>query len=191
MSPFFSAVLAALVLACAHRERGQGHSWLGTQGSRVLFWGLPVSLVVYLPLAGLTLDVHAAMIALTCGAAAFLGMVAVPHGAGQNLMVPWAFNPRTSTAWPDDDSLFGITRPERLGYLLTAGIVRLWLISLPLAATHPAALWLPLGGVVMPLGYLLGTRMPLLGVRLTRATEWGEFLTGAGFGLVLAITLAV
>lgn len=191
MSPFLSAVLSALVLAIAHRERGQGHSWLGTQGSRVLFWGLPVGLVVYLLLAGLTLDVHAAMIALACGAAAFIGMAGIPHGAGQNLRVPWSFSPSTTTAWPEDDTLFGITRPERLGYLLAAGIVRLWLLSLPLMATHPTAVWLPIGGVAMPAGYLIGTRLPLLGWRLTRATEWGELLTGAGFGLAIAIVLLV
>lgn len=49
-------------------------------------------------------------------------------------------------------------------------------------------LWLPLGSAFMPAGYLLGKKMPLLGRRLTRATEWGEFLTGAGFGLALAFT---
>lgn len=187
MSPFLSAVLSALVLAIAHRERGQGHSWLGTQGSRVLFWALPVGAVVYLLQVGLTLDARAAIIALACSGAAFVGMVVVPHGAGQNLKVPWVVD--AHTVWPDDDSLFGIGRPERLGYLLTAGIVRLWLISLPLLPTHPPALWLPLGGAFMPLGYLIGTRMPLLGWRLTLATEWGEFLTGASVGAALALVL--
>ncbi|WP_434619165.1 hypothetical protein [Azospirillum sp. B2RO_4] len=189
MSPIVMATLSALILACAFRERGQGHNWLGTTGARLLFWALPVGAVVYLLLAGLALDLPAAIAAAECGALAFLGMSAVPQGAGQNLRVPWAVD--AHTVWPADDSLFGITRPERLGYLLSAGVVRLWLLSLPLLSTHPAALWLPLGGVVMPLGYLIGTKMPLLGWRLTRATEWGEFLTGAGFGLVLAITLAV
>jgi hypothetical protein len=182
--------LATITLAVACRERGQGHSWLGTTGARLLFWALPVGAVVYLLLAGLALDLQAGVAAAECAALAFVGMVAIPHGAGQNLRVPWSVDAHTDN-WPADDSLWGITRPERLGYLLSAGVVRLWLLSLPLLSTHPAALWLPLGGVVMPLGYLLGTRMPLLGVRLTRATEWGEFLTGAGFGLVLAITLAV
>lgn len=181
------AAFAVLFLACACRERGQGHSWLGTQGSRVLFWALPVGAVVYLLLVGLTLDADTALVAAGCGLAAFVGMVAIPHGAGQNLRVPWSVN--LGTVWPVDDTLWGIARPERLGYLLAAGTVRLWLLSLPLLPTHPAALWLPVGGVVMPLGYLLGTRMPLLGWRLTRATEWGEFLTGAGIGLALAITL--
>ncbi|PWC74066.1 hypothetical protein [Azospirillum sp. TSH64] len=191
MSPFLSAVLSALVLAIAHRERGQSHSWLGTTGARILFWALPVVGTVYLLLAGLALDAHAAMIATACGAAAFIGMAGIPHGAGQNLRVPWSFSPQSTTVWPEDDTLFGITRPERLGYLLTAGIVRLWLISLPLMATHPAALWLPIGGVAMPAGYLIGTGMPLLGWRLTRATEWGELLTGAGFGVAIAAVLLV
>ncbi|PWC89848.1 hypothetical protein TSH100_04215 [Azospirillum sp. TSH100] len=181
--------LAALALGIAHRERGQGHSWLGTTGARVLFWAMPVACTVYLLLAGLALDAHAALLAAACGAAAFAGMAGIPHGAGQNLRVPWSVD--AHTAWPADDSLFGITRPERLGYLLAASIVRLWLISLPLVATHPAALWLPIGGVFMPIGYLIGTRMPLLGWRLTRATEWGEFLTGAGFGAAIATVLLI
>ncbi|MBP2310485.1 hypothetical protein GBZ48_31560 [Azospirillum melinis] len=181
--------LAALALAIAHRERGQGHSWLGTTGARILFWALPIGATVYLLLAGLALDAHAALLAAACGAAAYVGMAGIPHGAGQNLLVPWSVTP--TTIWPEDDTLFGITRPERLGYLLTAGIVRLWLISLPLVATHPAALWLPIGGVAMPIGYLIGTRMPLLGWRLTRATEWGELLTGAGFGVAIATVLLV
>lgn len=181
--------LAALVLAIAHRERGQGHRWLGTTGARLLFWALPVAGTIYLLLASWALDAYAALLAAACGVAAFVGMASIPHGAGQNLRVPWSLD--AHTVWPPDDTLFGITRPERLGYLLAAGTVRLWLISLPLVATHPAAQWLPIGGVAMPLGYLLGARMPLLGVRLTRATEWGEFLTGAGFGLAIAAVLLV
>jgi hypothetical protein len=183
--------LAAIALAIACRERGQTHSWLGTTGARLLFWGMPVAGVVYLLVAGLALDAQAAPLAAACGVAAYVGMAGIPHGAGQNLQVPWSFSPRSTTPWPEDDTLFGITRPERLGYLLAAGIVRLWLISLPLMATHPAALWLPIGGVAMPAGYLIGTRMPLLGWRLTRATEWGELLTGAGFGVAIAIVLLV
>lgn len=181
--------LAALALAIACRERGQGHSWLGTTGARLLFWAAPVGAVVYLLLVGLVVDLSAAVVAAECAAAAFVGMAVVPHGAGQNLRVPWSVT--ASTVWPADDTLFGITRPERFGYLLSAGVVRLWLLSLPLVASHPAASWLPAAGIVMPLGYLLGTCMPLLGVRLTRATEWGEFLTGAGMGAAIAAVLLV
>lgn len=50
-------------------------------------------------------------------------------------------------------------------------------------------MWLPLGGLSMVLAYLAGTRLPRLPWRLTRPTEWGEFLTGAGAGTVIGALL--
>lgn len=173
--------LSALFLACAFRERGQDHDSLGTTGARALFWALPVAADVYLLLAGLTLDRAAAITAAQCGALAFAGMAWLPHSAGQNLTETPADYPASWTA--------RISLPNKLGYLAAVGIARLYLIALPLAHDHPAAMWLPLGGLSMVLAYLAGTRMPALPWRLTRPTEWGEFLTGAGAGAAIGAVL--
>lgn len=78
-----AAAAAAALLACAYRERGQGHSWLGTTGARVLFWALPVGAAVYAipPSAPEGIGIWTAVLA---GAMAYLGLL-LPHGAGQNL----------------------------------------------------------------------------------------------------------
>lgn len=173
--------LAALFLAYAYRERGQGHDWLGTTGARVIFWAAPVGAVVYaLPVQPNPAGVWTAVLA---GAMAFIGMACIPHGAGQNLTVPWS--------GPVVDGLNGINKAERLGYLLAAGMCRLWLISLPLIQSHPLALWLPLAGIFTPLAYWVGLSLPKLPWRLTLATEWGEFLTGASIGTALALVMLV
>ncbi|MCW2242278.1 hypothetical protein [Azospirillum canadense] len=161
----------ALLLACACRERGQWHSWLGTTGARVLFWGFPVGAVSY-ALTG------AAWPSMASGALAYVGMAVIPHGAGQNLAVAWS--------GPVDDGLAGINRAERMGYMATAWAARMWLIALPLAPEHPAALWLPIIGAWAAVAYLLGLYLPVFHWRLTCATEWGEFLTGLGVGAALA-----
>lgn len=172
------AALAALFLACAYRERGQGHSRLGTTGARVLFWAVPVGAVVY-ALPHPSTPVGAWTAALT-GAMAYLGLL-LPHGAGQNLTEAPGDYPASWTA--------SLPLSEKLGYLAAVGIARMALIALPLIPAHPLALWLPLAGLGVPLAYLIGTKLPPLPWRLTRPTEWGEFLTGAGSGLALALTV--
>ncbi|MCM8736582.1 hypothetical protein M5E06_20865 [Azospirillum sp. A1-3] len=180
MSPFLWAALSALLLACAFRERGQGHLWLGTTGARVLFWALPVGIVVHVvPSAP---NWEGAWTAILAGAMAYLGLL-LPHGAGQNLTEAPADYPASWTAC--------LPLSEKLGYLAAVGIARMALIALPLIPSHPLALWLPLAGLVMPPAYLLGGKLPALPWRLTRPTEWGEFLTGAGVGLALAVVLLI
>ncbi|WP_146191600.1 hypothetical protein [Azospirillum humicireducens] len=73
--------------------------------------------------------------------------------------------------------------------MAAVGIARLYLIALPLAHDHPAAMWLPLCGLSMVLAYLAGPQLPALPWRLTRPTEWGEFLTGAGAGAAISAVL--
>lgn len=180
MHPYWLALVAApLVLACAYRERGQGHSWLGTQGARVLFWACPVALVAW----GLRPDLPPLALVLVW-VAALIGMIVVPHGAGQDLNVPW----ETADATTGMDR---IARAERLGYLWLAGAVRLLLLAAALWPWVPLPPgWALLGGLALPAGYWLGLYLPRLRWRLMLATEWGEFLSGAGIGLALAIALA-
>ena len=178
MSAFLWAALSALLLACAYRERGQGHDWLGTTGARVLFWALPVGGVVYVlpspPIPG------GAWTAVLAGTMAYLGLL-LPHGAGQNLTETRVDYPASWTAC--------LPLSEKLGYLAAVGIARMALISLPLIPGRPSALWLPLAGLFMPLAYLAGTKLPTLPWRMTRPTEWGEFLTGASVGAALVLVL--
>lgn len=177
-STIFWAAMAALFLACAFRERGQGHDWIGTTGARVLFWAVPVGAVVYaLPVQPNPGGVWATVLA---GAMAYLGLL-LPHGAGQNLTEAPVDYPTSWTAC--------LPLSEKLGYLAAIGIARMTLISLPLVQGHPAAPWLPLAGLAMPLAYLVGANLPPLPWRLTRPTEWGEFLTGGSVGAALAIVL--
>ncbi|MFP5515615.1 MAG: hypothetical protein ACLGJC_21325 [Alphaproteobacteria bacterium] len=171
--------LSALFLACAYRERGQGHSWLGTTGARVLFWALPVGAAVY-AIPQSAPDGIGIWTAVLAGAMAYLGLL-LPHGAGQNLTEAPADYPASWTAC--------LPLSEKLGYLAVVGIARMALIALPLIPAHPLALWLPLAGLAVPLAYLAGTKLPLLPWRLTRPTEWGEFLTGASVGAALALVL--
>ncbi|MBP2297942.1 hypothetical protein [Azospirillum picis] len=181
MSPIAWAAVSALILACAHRERGQDHSWIGTTGARVLFWAVPVGAIVFaIPAPPNPAGLWTAVLA---GAAAYAGMAWLPHGVGQNLSETPADYPNSWTAC--------VPLLEKLGYLAAVGIARKALIALPLTPDHPAALWLPLAGLSMPLAYLLGTKLPALPWRLTRPTEWGELLTGAGFGAALGIVLTV
>lgn len=96
--------LAAIVLACAFREHGQGHDWLGTTWACVLFWALPVGAVVYVlsppyPLGG-------AWTAALVGTMAVLGLM-LPHGVGQNLTEAPADYPASWTA--------GLPLSEKLG----------------------------------------------------------------------------
>lgn len=178
LSTILWVALAALLLACTFRERGQVHSWLGTTGARVLFWAVPVGTVVHVvPSAPNGEGVWAAVLA---GAMAYLGLL-LPHGAGQNLTEAPTDYP---ASWTACLPLF-----EKLGYLAAVGIARMALISLPLIPGHSLALWLPLAGLAVPLAYLLGTKLPALPWRLTRPTEWGEFLTGASVGAALALVL--
>ena len=123
--------------------------------------------------------------AIAVGVAAFVGMAAIPHGAGQNL-----------TVWFDknaDPSLASIGFAERLGYMASAWIVRLYIIALALWPWHGglALLLLPLAGVIAPLAYFIGLYLPALSVRLTRPTEWGEFLTGLLIGLPFVALLVL
>ncbi|MGF7177004.1 hypothetical protein [Azospirillum doebereinerae] len=174
-----AVVLSALALAAAYRERGQGHAWLGTTGARVVFWALPVGAMTF-ALAGPP-NLDGARVAVLTGALAYAGMAWLPHAAGQNLTETAAAYPQSWTA--------RISLSNKLGYLAAVGIARLALIALPLVPGHPAALWLPLAGLVLPLAYLLGARLPALPWRLTTATEWGEALSGLGIGAALAVTL--
>lgn len=169
---------AALFLAFAFRERGQGHDWLGTTAARVLFWAVPVGAVVFLlPYAPNREGVWTAVLA---GAMAYLGLL-LPHGAGQNLTEAPTDYPTSWTAC--------LPLPEKLGYLAAVGIARMVLIALPLIPGHPLALWLPLAGFAVPLAYLIGAKLPALPWRLTRPTEWGELLTGASVGAALSVVL--
>ena len=178
LSTILWVALAALFLACAFRERGQGHDWLGTTGARVLFWALPVGAVVFLlPYAP---NREGAWTAVLAGAMAYLGLL-LPHGAGQNLTEAPSDYPASWTAC--------LPLSEKLGYLASVGIARMALIALPLIPAYPLALWLPLAGLAVPLAYLAGTKLPTLPWRLTRPTEWGEFLTGASVGAALAFVL--
>ena len=137
MSPILWAALSALFLACAFRERGQGHDWLGTTGARVIFWAAPVSAVVFaLPVQPNPGGVWGAVLA---GAMAYLGLL-LPHGAGQNLTEASGDYPASWTA--------SLPRSEKLSYLVVVGIARMALISLPLIPGHPTALWLRLAGPV-------------------------------------------
>lgn len=172
------AALSALFLACAFRERGQDHDWLGTTGARVLFWAAPVGAIVFtLPVWPNPAGVWTAVLA---GTMAYLGLL-LPHGAGQNLTEAPADYPASWTAC--------LPLSEKLGYLAAVGTARMALIALPLIPTHPLALWLPLAGLFTPLAYLIGAKLPALPWRLTRPTEWGEFLTGASVGAALALVL--
>lgn len=175
----FKVAISTVLLAASCRERGQGHSWLGTTGARILFWGIPVALVV--ALCAPALPLYAAGLV---GLAAFIGMALVPHGAGQNLAVPWS--------GPVYDGLAGINKAERLGYMAAAWVVRLYLIAAVLSIwITDKALWLlPLAGIAAPAAYFVGLYLPKLPWRLTTATEWGEFLTGAvAVGLPLSTFL--
>ncbi|SMF48377.1 hypothetical protein SAMN02982917_2373 [Azospirillum oryzae] len=179
LSTILWVALAALFLACAYRERGQGHSWLGTTGARVLFWALPVGATVY-AIPPSAPDGTGIWTAVLAGAMAYLGLL-LPHGAGQNLTETPGDYPASWTAH--------LPLTEKLGYLAAVGIARMALIALPLIPAHPLALWLPLTGLAMPLAYLIGAKLPALPWRLTRPTEWGEFLTGASVGAALALVL--
>lgn len=163
MSLILWAALSALLLACAFRERGQDHDWLGTTGARVFFWAAPVGAVVFaLPVQPNPAGVWPAVLA---GAMAYLGLL-LPHGAGQNLTEAPADDPASWTA--------GLPLSEKLGHLAAAGIARMALLALPLIPTNPLALWLPLAGLVTPLAYLTGAKLPVLLWRLTRPTEWAS-----------------
>lgn len=144
----------------------------------MLFWGVPVGLLAFLLSPAITW-----WGAVLVGFAAFIGMTAVPHGAGQNLAV-W-FDPKA------DPALANISFNERLGYLASAWSVRLYLIALALWPWHGglALLLLPLCGVLAPLAYFLGLYLPKLPWRLTAATEWGEFLAGLFVGLAIAVVV--
>ncbi|MCM8738275.1 hypothetical protein M5E06_29545 [Azospirillum sp. A1-3] len=144
----------------------------------MLSWALPVGAVV----SAISTAPAAGWTAVLTGAMAYLGLL-LPHGAGQNLTEAPTDYPASWTAC--------LPLSEKLGYLAAVGIARMALISLPLIPDHPSALCLPLTGLAMPLAYLLGTKLPALPWRLTRATEWGEFLTGASVGAALAVLLTV
>ena len=109
-----------------------------------------------------------------------LGLL-LPHGVGQNLTEARTDYPASWTAC--------LPLSEKLGYLAAVGIARMALLAVPLIPAHPLALWLPLAGLGMPLAYLFGAKLPALPWRLTRPTEWGEFLTGASVGAALALVL--
>ena len=173
-------LIVSTLLACGYRERGQHHSWLGTQGARMLFWATPVTLAVFILRPDLPWLAYP-----TVWMAALLGMILVPHGVGQDLTVPWV------TPDSETDGMKRIARPERMGYLWLAGVVRLLLIA---TALYPWVTPVPgfstLGGLALPLGYLAGVYLPKLPWRLTTHTEWGEFLSGLLLGIPIVIVLA-
>lgn len=174
--PTVSSVSIILLFAC--RERGSTHSWIGTQGARALFWGVPVSGIAWWLAPALPLEALARV-----WMAAALGFVLLPHGAGQDLAVPWIT--------PDDArGLDRIARAERLGYLWLAGMGRLVFLA---GALHPwiqlPPAWIALGGLAMPAGYLAALVMPPLPWRFRSAQEWGEGLYGLLLGPVLTIAL--
>jgi hypothetical protein len=114
-----------LLTACAHRERGSEHDWLGTQGSRALFWATPLTAAVWWLLPDLPWD---ALVRVWL--AWMLGMVLFPHAAGQNLAETPAAYPWSWTA--------ELKRSQKLGYLWIAGLGRLVLFAW---AVEP---WVPL-----------------------------------------------
>ncbi|PWC48132.1 hypothetical protein TSA6c_16990 [Azospirillum sp. TSA6c] len=168
-----------LLTACAHRERGSEHDWLGTQGARALFWACPLTAAVWWLVPGLPWD---ALVRVWL--AWFLGMVLLPHAAGQNL-------PETPAAYPASWTA-KIPRPQKLGYLWLAGMGRLVLFAWAIEPWLPlSAGWSALGGLYMPAGYLLGLLPPALPWRLRSEGEWGEFLAGLLVGPVLFAALVV
>ncbi|MBP2302509.1 hypothetical protein [Azospirillum picis] len=173
------AVIIILAALC-HRERGATHSWLGTQGARALFWATPMTLCVWY----LRQDVPWEALARVW-LAWLLGMVLLPHGAGQGLAgIPWKA-PESATG------MDRIARPERLGYLWLAGLGRLLAVAWALEPWVPlSAGWSVLGGLAMPAGYLLGLLPPALPWRLRTEQEWGEVLAGGGIGVVVVLGLA-
>lgn len=171
--------MVSILLAAAYRERGSEHDWLGTQGARMLFWASPVTAAVWWLQPDLPLE---ALVRVWL--AALLGMILLPHGAGQQLAgVPWS-TPDTASG------MDRIARPERLGYLWLAGLGRLAFLA---AALDPWVLipagWMILGGLALPAGYLAGLAMPALPWRLRKPEEWGEFLSGGCLGLPLTLAL--
>ena len=155
-----------LLTACAHRERGSEHDWLGTHGARALFWATPLTAAVWWLAPTLPWEALARV-----WAAWMLGMVLFPHAAGQNLAETPAAYPWSWTA--------KLKRSQKLGYLWIAGLGRLvlfaWAVEPWLPLSHG---WAVLGGLYMPAGYLLGLLPPALPWRLRTEGEWGEFLAG-------------
>lgn len=175
---WLTVAVVSIVLLFACRERGSAHSWIGTQGARALFWGVPVAGVVWWLTPALPLEALARV-----WVAAALGFALLPHGAGQDLAVPWVT--------PDNArGMDRIARAERLGYLWLAGMGRLVFLA---GALHPWILlppvWMALGGLAMPVGYLAALVMPTLPWRFRTAQEWGEGLYGLLLGPVLTVAL--
>ncbi|MBP2303336.1 hypothetical protein [Azospirillum picis] len=172
-----AATAVSIVLLFACRERGTEHSWLGTQGARALLWGVPVAGVAWWLAPALPIEVLARV-----WAAATLGMVLLPQSAGQNLEETSAAYPASWTA--------KIPRPQKLGYLWLAGMGRLAFLSIALQPSQLLPpLWVVLGGLAMPAGYLVAMVMPALPWRFRTAQEWGEGLYGLLLGPVLTVAL--
>jgi hypothetical protein len=180
-------LLPALILGAACRERGTAHKNFGTQKARAIIWGLPVALV-YIFVHWLSTSMLDTQTGLYVWCGAYLGFALAPHGAGQDLNVPW------TTSDDETDGFKRMARPERMGYLMTAWLCRGYFVALPLwlsGGYTEAMLVVPLvAGLMAPLAYLAGLVAPKLPItRLDEATEWGELLSGAGFGLAMTLGL--
>ncbi|PWC69089.1 hypothetical protein TSH7_01190 [Azospirillum sp. TSH7] len=184
---FAVPAIAAVIFAVLHRMAGGGNSLgIGTQVTRVLLWAVPVGLLpAVLTMAGLsTLPLWCAP---AIGGLTWMGRADTPHGAGQDLRVPWKT--------PDSaQGMDRIAKAERLGYLLSAGRSRYWLLSVPLVlAASPALVLLPLLSYGYLASYLIGLWLEGRGLVFRRwitfRCEWGEFLFGGFFGGTLTTIL--
>jgi hypothetical protein len=149
------------LMAFFYRCRGGFLPLPNTQLARLAFWAAPVSLI------GLCISFPFGLI---CGATAFAGLL-IPHARFQ------------ATA----------SLHDCVGMALV-GFTRLTLILLPLAFINP---WLC---VLMPIGLLQGGAEYigwtfLNGRKISTfaqgGSEWQEILTGAVFGLALALAFVV
>lgn len=170
---FIAANVVGAVYGYEYRFRGGGNriKGLGTQGARTLFWALPVALpwAVLCYLGQVPAPLWSVVPVFL---AALVGLVAFPHGVGQDL------GRKDGTLVND------------LGYLNEAGITRLYLLALSVCLWLPAALLLPLGGMLHSVACYVGAKLDDRGWRLPRVaffTEWGELLWGYTQGVMFYV----
>lgn len=163
-------LLAIPYLAIAYRCRGGAFPLPNTTLARILYWALPVGLVVFFDALALHLSLWVVPV---CALLAFGGST-IGHGSEQ------AQSP------PDENIAMGcITLVMLILILLPMGVAYK---SMGFPGSSPL-IYAPLGALGWP-AYVLGYKIPWSIPKLCNAktTEWGELLTGGfAFGLPLAL----
>lgn len=152
------------VLAVLFLMRGKHHDWLGTQGSRILFWAGPFGMLLFsiFPVYYSAPWQLAYLIGLVFSL--WLGLVLAKYSKY------WFMKSK------QDYIMMGLN-----------GIIITLPAGLLLAISSWCAVVFVFSGVLMAPAYAIGWKLPALASWLNKGTQWGELLTGLFIGLYASV----